>query len=953
MANVLTGDFNAVVQISLRTVYRLLATIHQNSEANTAPSGSAPRLPHRLTFRVDGTKGWFTAQLGVPALELVPGSEMAQGSPGRVVVTCRVRARFERDFETTPQKIFPGQVQFIHGQARATFAIGVEPIAEGMGLRLTPSNNDAEFAFESAELTGSEQAWVTERLRKFIRSWSNNAPFVAALGTPPFELRAKGLGSDVIAIPLDLPGGQAAPSTMASISQVFLGGSHVAIGIGKDYVLSWIQPELDKLKDWHPTKDVPLPSAIPDAHYHVTVTEANPPEWHGNGSTATIPIHVEGTAHDDIYPDVKWSVGVAFTIGFDTTTGVFTISASEPQVNVSFTGTFKKLWELFKVDEKAEKKIRDEVKNKIKEVLGMLAPSLEGALPGQEKRVEDLLRAVDNQATVQLKPPPDFGPDGIVLGGTVKLSPRKEAPDVTIETLPDGSGYSGFANWFPGGWIERYEWKWTWWEVDPLTGLPANAPVASTEPTTNLLELLYPEKDPSLHSESESFEDRFILLESALPGLPKTGSSSQAPSGADSSISAAEALLGILKPPLAGHLCLTISGVQVDPVTGQEVDYVKLHASMWGIPQLEAYFSEQIEKELIGQIGPGSCWEELHGHGHGPPFPYPPLDLLAMHPDPPEQVWHRQWWVEPETKERWRVAEFDLLARPGQISPTTRTTNVLAQFLSEGAGEAPLQAIAQALRMSGQSSRGVVVLLVVQEGTSTRLGRAFAESVRTLGRDLPGVQVLVMEDMRRSWSRMFDVAPDAWARGATRLVDAYGRLAMRHDGPADPDALAATLTERLAQSAPQRGNLFAVHATARDSAPDFFFDIAPGQRVALRHIRGQPVILAFAQPWSVPCLAALRQLQRAHEQAGPGGATVIGVIAEEDAQALEKLRRDHGLTFAIAPDPRRKIARTYEIHAWPTIVTIDPAGEVRARIGVDRGAILASFGSASGASLRD
>src|SRR5262245_65208509 len=83
MANALTGDFDAVVQISLRTVYRLLATIHQNSDANTVLPASAPRLPHRLTFRVDGTKGWFTAQLGVPALELAPGSEMAQGSPGR------------------------------------------------------------------------------------------------------------------------------------------------------------------------------------------------------------------------------------------------------------------------------------------------------------------------------------------------------------------------------------------------------------------------------------------------------------------------------------------------------------------------------------------------------------------------------------------------------------------------------------------------------------------------------------------------------------------------------------------------------------------------------------------------------------------------------------------------------------------------------------------------------
>jgi peroxiredoxin len=131
------------------------------------------------------------------------------------------------------------------------------------------------------------------------------------------------------------------------------------------------------------------------------------------------------------------------------------------------------------------------------------------------------------------------------------------------------------------------------------------------------------------------------------------------------------------------------------------------------------------------------------------------------------------------------------------------------------------------------------------------------------------------------------------------------------------------------------------------TALPIFSSTSQWQRVALRHLRGQPVILGFAQPWSVPCLAALQQLQREHERGGPGGATVIGVIAEEDARALEKFRRDHGLTFAIAADARHKIARAYEVHAWPTIVTIDPAGEVRERIGVDRGAILEFLGLAS------
>src|SRR5262245_48186468 len=146
MATALTGDFDAVVQISGRTIYRLLATMHQNSDANGAESGSPPRVPHRLSFRIDGTKGVFWAQVGVPAIQLVPGSEMALGAKGRIVVMCPVRARFVPDVSPTKQLLS----EFIHGNVRATFTIVVEPLEDGIALRVIPSDNDAEFAFESA-----------------------------------------------------------------------------------------------------------------------------------------------------------------------------------------------------------------------------------------------------------------------------------------------------------------------------------------------------------------------------------------------------------------------------------------------------------------------------------------------------------------------------------------------------------------------------------------------------------------------------------------------------------------------------------------------------------------------------------------------------------------------------------------------------------------------------------
>jgi peroxiredoxin len=933
MANALTGDFDAIVQVGTKTVYRLLATIHQNSNQSSGAS-APPRLPHHLNFRIGdeqavaGVRGWVTAQVGVPTFELTPSSEVGHSSVGQVVVRYRVRARFQPDPGTSPL------VEFIHGQVRATFHVSVEPIADGIALRLTPSDDDGQITFESAELTATQREQVAQQIRHFVRSLSEKHPFVVPLGTPDFEFRAKALGSDVVAIPIGLPGGQSAPATMASVSQVFLGGSDVAIGIGKDYVLSLIQPKLDELLGWHPNVHVPIDGdAISDGHYDVSVTKADP-KWLGNGNTATIHLSVAGTGSDPPYPDVAWTVDVDFTIGFDA--GAFTVSAGEPKVTVTLLGAFG--WFIKKADSdvetNAENAVRAEVKKKIKEVLGSLAPSIEGTLPGQEQKIENLLRAVDDKASVSINPP-EFGADGIVVGANVTVSPRKKAPPVTIETLPDGSGYSAFANWFPGGWIERYEWKWSWWEVDPLTGFPVYTP--SPEPPGTWPGWVGPGDPPgNQDSDTAAYTDRFVLKAPNLPGLSSLsgtgGGTAEAPTGG-------EVLVDMLTAhPKASQLCLRVSGVQVDPKTGNDVDYV--HLWSWGGFDLVHVLGpdKRIEQELTAHVGLPGCWATAGGGvRHIAPIRH------LRDPIAEDGLWWRGWLYDPgPDRGDWRAVDLDLFAQPAERSPDI-TTNTLLHFVGETADEGSLRAISQALRTSGRSDAGVLVLLVLREGMYERLGREYAETARALGQDLHGVQVMATEDIHGSWSRVFDVR----AGTATRLIDARGRLAMRHDGPVDGAALAAALAQHLVPSLP-RAQLFPLHPVAGREAPDFYFDLAPGRRVALHHLRGRRTALGFVRPWSVPCLAALRQLQGVHELLSGAGVTILGVVTEAEARDLEVLRREHGVTFPTVPDPRGALARAYEIHAWPTTVTIDADGEVRTRLGVDRDAILAFLGSASG-----
>src|SRR5205823_12003165 len=73
MANLLTGDYDAVLQVSARTVNRLLASMHQNDWRNP----NTPSFPHSVGIRlgdvveVDGVRGTAWAQVGVPRVTLI------------------------------------------------------------------------------------------------------------------------------------------------------------------------------------------------------------------------------------------------------------------------------------------------------------------------------------------------------------------------------------------------------------------------------------------------------------------------------------------------------------------------------------------------------------------------------------------------------------------------------------------------------------------------------------------------------------------------------------------------------------------------------------------------------------------------------------------------------------------------------------------------------------------
>src|SRR6478609_4639857 len=72
MSNGLTGQFDAVLEVSAASIQRLLMILHRNDHTNP----TVPTLPHRVQLRLDdpATPGYVAAQVGVPVLSLHDGS---------------------------------------------------------------------------------------------------------------------------------------------------------------------------------------------------------------------------------------------------------------------------------------------------------------------------------------------------------------------------------------------------------------------------------------------------------------------------------------------------------------------------------------------------------------------------------------------------------------------------------------------------------------------------------------------------------------------------------------------------------------------------------------------------------------------------------------------------------------------------------------------------------------
>jgi thiol-disulfide isomerase/thioredoxin len=234
----------------------------------------------------------------------------------------------------------------------------------------------------------------------------------------------------------------------------------------------------------------------------------------------------------------------------------------------------------------------------------------------------------------------------------------------------------------------------------------------------------------------------------------------------------------------------------------------------------------------------------------------------------------------------------------------------------------PLDTLGRALARRTHRDAPVTVIVVLPPGAFERSRSAIEAQLGSLGPEAPEA-VVMTEDHESGWARTFAVE----RRPATYLLDGAGSFAWQEAGRLDAGAIADALDRHAIAGARPGPRLVRAAMRRGDRAPDALFEYARGERIALRKLRGRPVLLNFWKSWSAPCLKELDRLERLHQRAA-GSLVVLAVNDGEDPARLADVARARKLTITVVPDPDRLIAARYRVQCWPTTISIDERGRV-------------------------
>jgi hypothetical protein len=864
MSNPITGDFEAVLQVSGGTINRLLASMHQNAGFNA----NLPSLPHSVALRIgdgetiDGLRGTVWAQIAVPRIELI------HASTDRFWLEVGIRARYKPDAGTRPLP------EFIHGTVRAQYRLeGIDPSCLGWGkkaseyLWIRVVDDSVSFRGTAVDDTNlllvttavdSEpvvNARITRLITFLLRTKFEATPHHVSKRFRRGAMRSLHLGIDqsAVAMPIGLSGDPVA-GRLDSVDQDLLEARDFGIAISREYILAKIQPILDDVK-----ANFNLPLSIYyrynldvglfdvdvitiDIKWNATLTAATA-DWSGGWIplldmfAGVITIKVSGQA---------LTTNPTYNITFDATQLVaVTFDASNERFVLAVAGPSTVHVQPVAYEGYAKSKIEKHIQPQVQAAVDQLVDQLD--LSTSKTELIDQLRTIDGQADARFEEAV-FGPDGVIVRGRIFLTPRRR-PVSVFETTSEQDGYTAFQSWIPGGSINRFEWSW---------GSFNNAGTAGT------------------HAE----EDRFLLRRPPGQSLGKFG-----------------AVLG-LKTPLpglddAGTICLNVRGMQMDPHTGSLVPSEsgrKCHR--FGV-----------DVHAIGSMGSGRLFirESLPRSGD-PSGPVQEVGLVEVGRTNVRTSASNTLVL--YVDERWSSDTASVL-QDGLRTCRRADAGLLVLILFRDG----------ALAAGGQDLRAELDRLA-----------ANLEAPILANEDVHGswsaALALRSGSGGRAWRLISPGGGVTWMHEGHLSADMLGS-ALDHYLLPSPPPQAVSVQARVEVG--MQLDTTALYAGYADLAAEAESRCPP---LPLGRFGNLGSVVAFVNLKSESSHAQLRELGARFAQSGESSPVIVVVVDGAGAEEAEALNSELGLDFTTLPDPGGTIASRFGVRVWPTTVTLNRLGTV-------------------------
>jgi peroxiredoxin len=864
MSNVLTGDYEAVLQVAIRQITGLLGTLHQNGAQQDNPM----TMPHSETGRIGDTRprppygggvltngvfaDWVSeyqrggpgrglgevqtqliaaappgaaqmlatafadlraswTNVDPPPPELVRGLVKMQlssvtvavpeGSSSEVTVTAAIRARYYPDQGAAD---LPAP---IHGVVQAAFIVRKVNTSLGPKLLILPSTQDAKTQFIAAPGSGlstGDQATLSVEVRKALRDSMTPAPAALPRDFPFTDFKGLGSGtSQVIALPFQLSGAAAPASGVQPLSQSFIGSSGFAVAVSAAYVSGLF--DLDAIRQAMAAISFTVKVSVwpfsATVTYHLRFTSGPTLTFKSGG------IEIAGSVAAETStwwaPNGSVSFNQTIRLMLDTASQAVTpMRFDDPQVDQSWFVPHQTAVNI--------------VKSQIDSALVANTPAVRGVFADGKTTLRKGLSSFDPFASVTYTGI-DITPDGVIVRGEIGSLPRRP-PVVNIAETEHSSAFTAFESWIPAGGIDRFIWSWVEY------------------PRLNVWDGV---------EKSFTDEHRFIF--------PKPAAATQ-----------------------LSQICLRIEGTQISP-SGQDSSVAAGTTSSVG--------------QLEYAMDVPSWWG--------------PVTLPIWQPNVPDTTILRQ------AISAHVSVHADI---PGK-EPLSR--NVLVYFADWKAAK-PLESLNAALDQV-KNSAALMAIVVLPAGAFDASRREIESRIASSQERRAPIQFT--EDDEGGWTRMFAAGktPSAY------LINARREFVWKHDGEPSAAELTAALDRYLVPTSAPRFRPLRLTVSHGDPAPDAWFEADDKEQFSLQRLRGRDVLLNFWQSWSAPCLAELSRLQRLYE-AGKGTPFIVALHGGSDSNALADVRKRLGLSFALVQDSQQRIARRYGVRCWPTTIAIGPDG---------------------------